>query len=119
MMDKEKAPPPSYTEYPALKPLKRWVAAYLDLQAQAREIDTRKRELQDLILPAMAKARVDAVLVGEEPVRVIESTQKRLSKERLVELGVSVAVIQKATIETPRAPYVMVGRRHRSNGGEE
>lgn len=118
-MKEEKAPPPSYTEYPALKPLKRWVAQYLALNEQERAAKTAKRELADLILPAMAKARVDAVLVGEEPVRVVESTQKRLSKERLVELGVTVAVIQKATIETPKAPYVRIGRQQRRGHEEE
>lgn len=118
-MKEEKAPPPAYTEYPALKPLKRWVTEYLTLQEQDRTVKARKRELQDLILPAMAKARVDAVLVGEEPVRVVESTQKRLSKERLVELGVAVSVIQRATIETLKAPYVMVGRRQRHHEEEE
>lgn len=116
-MSDDKTPPPAYTDYPSLKPLRRWVAEYLTLKEQEREIQTKKRELQDLILPAMSKARVQAVMVGEEPVRVIESTSSKLSKERLVELGVSVAVIQKATVVTPKQPYVLVGRRQR--GGEE
>lgn len=115
--EQEKAPPPSYTEYPALKPLKRWVTEYLSVQAEVRTLEARKRELQDLIMPTMMKAKVEAVLVGEEPVRVVESVRRTLSKERLVELGVPVLTIQKATIETPNSPYVRIGRSQRR--GEE
>lgn len=120
MKKQEKAPLPSYTSIPALRPLKKYVTEYLQLRDEVKPRKARMKELMEYALPMLAKARVEGVMVGDEPVLLIESSQSKLSAQRLVELGVSVEIIKQATITTPKAPYLKIGKQEpRSYGGEE
>lgn len=119
-MKEEKPPAPEYTEVKGLKPLKRYVAEYLQLKAQEKELKARKDELQDLVMPLLVRAGVGSVRVDGEPVTMVEGSYSAFDKKKLVEIPFPCPhcrskvtlpgeVVQKATTMKDRKPYVLIG----------
>lgn len=70
-------------------------------------LETSLSELNEEIKSWMLDAGEKAVVADDWRVTVVQSTQSTISKERLLELGVSAKIITKATKTTPKE-YIQV-----------
>lgn len=74
---------------------------------EKKELEATLAELNEEIKSWMLDAGEKAVVADDWRVTVVQSTQSTISKERLLELGVSAKIITKATKTTPKE-YIQV-----------
>lgn len=72
---------------------------YRDLQEQATEIDKQKKALMKEIAPIAKSLNIQSEVISPG-IRIRLSSISSLKKERLLEKGVSMDVIDYATVET-------------------
>lgn len=94
----------------SLSTFSRLIEERLAVTNTIKSLEEDKKRLDESITQLLTDADTISVQYGETPVQIIQGSRSSLSKERLVELGVSVAVIQQAT-KTTRYSYLKVGAR--------
>ena len=121
-----KAPPPLYTNFgKALSDLP-------EMARTVRELNRKKKELQEEIDTYNHAIRDLMGVVNDKEswsVRDLEDTwvalyiqpkpKETLIKEKLIQAGVTIAQIKKATVSTPQKPYASVRDRNEKFEGRE
>lgn len=111
----EKTPPPDIANVQSLradrKKLENLVTRRKLLGEKIKELEAQAKDLSDNIMPILFRAKVDRVVIAGYPVRVVESGQNRLSKEKLIEEGVDPVLIDKCTVYFPSAPYIRIDKK--------
>lgn len=69
----------------------------LRIKAEIAELEAQLKEVDNDITSSLTEANEPRVQYGDYKVGIIESQRSTLSKERLVELGVPVSIVQQAT----------------------
>lgn len=102
-----------YKEIKQLRDVKPAVTRLLKMQGERKELEAdlavmKKREsgVKDEIEAAMMAADVESFRCGNRRVTRVEQTRTKLDKEKLLKLGVGVALIKKATVITSQYSYL-------------
>lgn len=93
-----------------LSTFSRLVEERLSIANTIKALEEDKKRLDESITAILTDADTVSVQYGEYPVQIVSGSRSNLSKERLVELGVSVSVIQQAT-KTTSYSYLKIGGR--------
>jgi hypothetical protein len=101
-----------HTSYKTLRAarLPEALAELARIEEQAKQLDAAKQVLRERLLSLLEGAQAEAVMVGEVRLAIVRGVSQRLSKERLVELGIDPGLLRQATIVTENRPYVRVTR---------
>lgn len=91
-----------------LSTFSRLVEERLAISNTIKSLEEDKKRLDESITQLLTDADTISVQYGEHPVQIVQGSRSNLSKERLVELGVSVTVLQQAT-KTTKFSYLKVG----------
>lgn len=109
--DEPKELPPDWasTGLNKYKQVPRMVREQAQIAAQIRELEAKNKELKTKIELALVEAGVDKASVDERyRIQIIRTAgSPRIVKEKLIELGVSPKLIDKATVQNPSA-YVRI-----------
>lgn len=81
----------------------RRILRYLELAQQRRTLDKELDELKSDIGADLLKADDNTIETDDFTATLVKSTNSRIDKEKLAELGVRPSIIRRATIETPYA----------------
>jgi hypothetical protein len=93
-----------------LSTFSRLVEERLAITNTIKSLEEDKKRLDEGITSFLTDANTPSVQYGEHPVQIIQGSRSNLSKEKLVELGVSVMTIKQATTTTTYS-YLKVGGR--------
>ena len=96
---------------------------YAALHAQAKTLKQAMQKRKDEIQALFEKAgEFDALVAGVKldgfSTKYVAATRKILSKEKLIDLGVTVEMLEESTIEVPSKPYLKVTAPGDSDAGE-
>lgn len=72
-----------------------------ELKSKIKELEARCEPLTEELQVEMMGSPVKSVKVDDYQVTLVDSVRTHLSKEKLLELGVSPSVIEQATVSTP------------------
>lgn len=89
---------------------------FLDLKQQVdlltEQMDEEKRKIKgEMELAGVQKTRVDGT-----PVTIVRSSQRKLDKLKFVELGGSLEMLENATFDRPKKPYIRIGEDKEGSG---
>jgi hypothetical protein len=93
-----------YKDYRAAKFSGRFagkVAALFETIQQRKSLEDKEKEIRSEVKEDMAEKGEKAVLCNGIRVTYVDSCSTNISKQKLLEAGVSVAVIERATVRTP------------------
>jgi len=69
-----------------------------ETNAQVKELTATLKGLNSEILEMMDRAEIKAVAVGDLAVKVIDSSNSRIDKQKLLEYGVDAFIISESTV---------------------
>lgn len=105
--EEEEIPRPDFREVGLGKPFAGKVIKYRMLQEQIKALEEERKEIGDSLGALLVTQGVKSVLCDGNTVTLVDTTRSSLSKEKLLENGVSAAQISAATTVS-QSTYVKV-----------
>lgn len=101
------------------KKLKTNLDAYADLKLQRDAIDHAMKKHKDTVENIMSDLGEASIKLDGYTSTVVSQVRKKLDQKKLLALGVSIEVIEQATVETPTKPYLKITTPNGSSSDDE
>lgn len=90
------------------KKLKTNLDAYADLKLQRDAIDHAMRKHKDVVEGILTDVGESSLKLDGYTSTIVSQVRKKLDQMKLIALGVSMDIIERATVETPTKPYLKI-----------